>query len=193
MLLHSCHQPIWSATVKPMPACTKAFRRRQAKASVGHPPVSEIRRSLVNPWLPESHPSDVFYMAKSIVSCVVGEFRIAFVSLLLFIYQPPKPFRTKKFLFSLLRPGARSVSRPHTIPPTWLWKSKGRSLRKRLAQMFYSSLSKLNIDLQPLVHEDMRSNFLTIPEVGHEGAWSEYRPPTCPESDEVFRAKWYGC
>jgi hypothetical protein len=63
-------EPIWSPTGKPVVPINHAT---YAKASVGHPPVSEIRRSMVE-WLVLAFPSRVTHSstAKAVVSCVGG-------------------------------------------------------------------------------------------------------------------------
>jgi hypothetical protein len=47
--------------------------RTSARASVGHPPMCEIRRSIVEPY-PKAFPSEVTHSskAKGVVSCVGG-------------------------------------------------------------------------------------------------------------------------
>ena len=57
----------------PTPLGAEALRCAGAKASVGHPPVSEIRRSMIE-WSALAFPSRVTHSstAKAVVSCVGG-------------------------------------------------------------------------------------------------------------------------
>jgi hypothetical protein len=57
----------------PTPLGAEALRRASANASVGHPPVNEIRRSMADPSL-KGFLSEVTHSstAKAVVSCVGG-------------------------------------------------------------------------------------------------------------------------